>query len=271
MSNMMVLFTKQFLEHYPNNRLEMLSTEPHINVTTFKVFLPSAPNGITFKFVCMGDAIEFRLPDDNTNKQICQQIITVCYNIFAISQLVDKVKYNFAIMCLSDDASTTFKLLRKHHHFPLKNCCPKCLSSITPAIKTWNEVLQQDEFEIPEGQILNGDPLEKDEFIAVCDMMKNLTNEGVDALAHSLFPNKECATTTKSTWREFMKMMLAWEETPDPNDDSCKIRSKKDLSAKMNKLSYNDQLINNDKRLLRDMANNLHVQYEKDDGEEHNY
>jgi hypothetical protein len=257
MSNMMVLFTKQFLEHYPNNRLEMLSTEPHINVTTFKVFLPSALNGITFKFVCMGDAIEFRLPDDNTNKQICQQIITVCYNIFAISQLVDKVKYNFAIMCLSDDASTTFKLLRKHHHFPLKNCCPKCLSSITPAIKTWNEVLQQDEFEIPEGQILNGDPLEKDEFIAVCDMMKNLTNEGVDALAHSLFPNKECATTTKSTWREFMKMMLAWEETPDPNDDSCKIRSKKDLSAKMNKLSYNDQLTANDKRLLRDTAINL--------------
>ena len=138
LSNLKVLFTKKFLSRSQYHKLEMSSKDPHINITRFRAFTSSSADGVVFELVYFGDAIEFRFPDDHDiDEEVCKQIIAVCHEI-----IPEKVKYNFAIMCLpGEQQKSPYKLVRFQHLLPCEFVCEKCHMEITPAIATWNKIL----------------------------------------------------------------------------------------------------------------------------------
>jgi hypothetical protein len=155
-SNLNVLFATEYLELFPNSKLEMSSAQPS-NITLIRSFpAASAPYGILFHLIYFEDIIEFNFPSDDVNEEVCQQILTACNRV--LGHLPKDIKYNFAIMCQTSDTDESCNLQKQLHLLPLRNNltpCEKC--SITSAVKIWSALLQQENFRVPvEQQLYKG-------------------------------------------------------------------------------------------------------------------
>ena len=137
LSHFQVLFTREFLNSYPEAQLNVTMT-PHINITRF--CLPSV--SLLFELVYHGDIIEFRFPPNLREEglhNVCECIVRICHGIMKQSDTL----YDFAIMC-SDDAHPC-KLQTPCHSFPIKMQCEKCSHRLSSAdivnIDVFNSVL----------------------------------------------------------------------------------------------------------------------------------
>ena len=138
LSNFQVLFTTEFLNSYPEARLNVTMT-PHINITRF--CSPSV--SLLFKLVYIGDIIEFQFPS-NLRKEVlhnvCEYIVRICHDIMKQSDIL----YDFAIMC-SDDVSQACKLQTRRHSLPLgEEDCKECsYLHDSASVKIFNDVLKK--------------------------------------------------------------------------------------------------------------------------------
>jgi hypothetical protein len=231
MLHLKLLFTQKFLKNYPECKL-LFEAESCINITQFSSPTSSAADGVKFDLVYLGDSLEFQLSDDNEDQEVCQQILETCKNL-----LPANIRYNFAIMCRANDDRPD-KLQRKHHFLPLNTVqsCTKC--SFTTAIRTWSTVLEQENYKVPDGQMLNGDFLTSEEGFRVCEKLTGLSFEAANTLARLLgFDDgfsQFCINPHKPKWTDYMRMILAWERKPIQDDQH---HSKKKLAEIMHSLS----------------------------------
>jgi hypothetical protein len=255
--HLQVLFAKVLLKD-DSFMLDMsLTHEPCNIMTRFKAI----NEGIVFDFVYLGDAIEFRFPNDDATPEICRKIIVVCKEI-----LPDDIKYNFAIMCQSEDTNDADTLQNSRHLFPLKGSCKKCsisLDTATDAVKMWNSVIEEET--VPDEQKLTGAPLTIDQTKSLCVEMVGLSSQGADELARSLgfkgFAEFDAHLNVNNKWRSFMKMLLQWEESPDPSIEmehpKNELRSKKELAQVMHRLSERENLSRNDRTIFKRMSEDI--------------
>lgn len=112
-------------------RLEMSPTASKINITCFR-----SVNDKIFKLVYFGDSIEFRL--EHLTEEVCEQIIETCHQIMSIT----KCKYNFAVMCSSDESDrNACGLGRKRHLLPIRESCLQCSKTLSTDHDYWNNVI----------------------------------------------------------------------------------------------------------------------------------
>ena len=136
LSHFQVLFTREFLDSYPEAQLNATMT-PHINITRF--CSPSV--SLLFELVYIGDIIEFRFPPNLEDlSDICECIIRICHGIMKQSDIL----YDFAIMC-SNNASQVCKLQTRRHSLPLgEEDCKECSCPHDSAsVKIFNDVLKK--------------------------------------------------------------------------------------------------------------------------------
>ena len=130
LSHFQVLFTREFLNSYPEAQLNVTMT-PHINITRF--CSPSV--SLLFELVYHEDIIEFRFPPDLHEEvlhNVCERIVIICHYIMEQSDIL----YDYAHPC---------KLQTPFHSFPIKMQCEKCSHRLSSAdvanIDVFNSVL----------------------------------------------------------------------------------------------------------------------------------
>ena len=134
-------FTKLFLEIYEEAML-YIPEHPHINVTSIRAHSKIKDDGVIFKMVYLGDAIEFRFPPQQLYEDVVEQVITVCHKMMDMTTF----KYNFAIMCSNEvDQNAVYKLQQRYHHLPNNELCQMCKDNgrINNALSIYNAVLSK--------------------------------------------------------------------------------------------------------------------------------
>ena len=139
LSHFQVLFTRKFLNCYPEAQLNV-STTPHINITRF--CSPSV--SLIFELVYIGDIIEFRFPLDLHEEvlhKVCEYIVCICHDIMDQNDIL----YDFAIMCSNNVSQQVCKLQTRHHSLPLgEEDCKECSCPHDSAsVKIFNDVLKK--------------------------------------------------------------------------------------------------------------------------------
>ena len=137
-SHFQVLFTREFLNSYPEAQLNVTMT-PHINITRFC----SSSVSLLFELVYIGDIIEFRFPLDLNGKllhDVCERIVCICHDIMDQRDIL----YDFAIMC-SNDVSQACKLQTRRHSLPLgEEDCKECsCPHDSTNVKIFNGILKK--------------------------------------------------------------------------------------------------------------------------------
>ena len=136
-----VAFTKLFLKMYEKAVL-YIPEHPHVNVTSIKVHSDSNNDGVIFKLVYLGDAIEFHFPPQQLYEDVVEQVITVCHEMMKMTNF----KYNFAVMCSKEvDQTAAYKLQQHYHHLPNNELCQMCKDNgrINNALFKYNAVLSK--------------------------------------------------------------------------------------------------------------------------------
>ena len=136
-----VAFTKLFLKMYEKAVL-YIPEHPHVNVTSIRAHSDSNNDGVIFKMVYLGDAIEFRFSPQQLYEDVVEQVITVCHKMMEIT----KFKYNFAVMCSNKaDQTAVYKLHQHYHHLPNNELCQMCKDDgkFNNALFTYNTVLNK--------------------------------------------------------------------------------------------------------------------------------
>ena len=129
MSHFRVLFITKFLEYQPQIQIHHASqNSTHINVTTF-----TSHSELLFELVYLGDITEFRFPSIQHSHEdmheVCGCVIKACHDI--MSEQGD-IKYNFAIMCSSDEELNPCKIQTYRHSLPFTSrSCKMCSSSLS--------------------------------------------------------------------------------------------------------------------------------------------
>ena len=137
LSNFQVLFTKEFLNSYPEAQLNVTMT-PHINITRF--CSPSVR--LLFELVYLGDIIEFRFPPYLEDLgDICECIVHICHDIMDQSDIL----YDFAIMCFNNVSEQACKLQTHRHSLPLgEEDCKECsCPHYSASVKIFNDILKK--------------------------------------------------------------------------------------------------------------------------------
>jgi hypothetical protein len=261
LSNLTVLFVAAYLKLYPTSRLELSLDQPlSVNFIPIKSFPTSAPNGVLFYFVYLGNLIEFRFPHGDVNKEVCQQILKTCKQVLCN----EAVKYNFALMCRDDaemgnDDRVPCSLQRELHLLPMITGCGMCSSFTAPLTEIWNDLLKQDEYKVPEGRKLHGEPLTRDELISTCDKIIHLSKDAIDALANALrSPDGSMTVQVRSDqlsrWGDIMQMILDWER----GQRGCQ-RVMKDWLNILKTLLKNPKLSDDDHKIIKEIIDILHA------------
>ena len=136
-----VAFTKLFLKMYDKAML-YIPEYPHINVTSIRAHSDNTEDGVIFKLVYLGDAIEFRFPPQQLYEDVVEQVITVCHKMMKMTTF----KYNFAVMCSNEvDQSAVYKLQQRYHHLPNNELCQMCKDNgrRNDALFKYNDVLNK--------------------------------------------------------------------------------------------------------------------------------
>ena len=136
-----VAFTKLFLKMY-NKAMLFIPEDPHVNVTSIRAHSDSTDDGVIFKMVYLGDAIEFRFPPQQLYEDVVEQVITVCHEMMKMTSF----KYNFAVMCSKEvDQTAVYKLQQHYHHLPNNELCQMCKDNgrINNALSMYNAVLSK--------------------------------------------------------------------------------------------------------------------------------
>ena len=136
-----VAFTKLFLKRYEEAML-YIPEHPHINVTSIRAHSRSTDDGVIFKMVYLGDAIEFRFPPQQLYEDVVEQVIAVCHKMMEMTNF----KYNFAVMCSNEaDQTAVYKLQQHYHHLPNTKLCQMCKDNgrINNALSKYNAVLSK--------------------------------------------------------------------------------------------------------------------------------
>lgn len=129
MSHFRVLFIMKFLENQPEIQIHHASKEStHINVTAF-----TSHSQLLFELIYLGDITEFRFPSIQHShedmNEVCGYVIKACHDI--MSEQGD-IKYNFAVMCSSDEELHPCKVQTYRHTLPFDSrSCEKCSSSLS--------------------------------------------------------------------------------------------------------------------------------------------
>ena len=136
-----VAFTKLFLKMYEKAAL-YIPEHPHVNVTSIRAHSNSNNDGVIFKLVYLGDAIEFCFPPQQLYEDVVEQVITVCHKMMKMT----KFKYNFAVMCSNEvDQAAVYKLQQHYHHLPNNELCQMCKDNgrLNNALSKYNTVLNK--------------------------------------------------------------------------------------------------------------------------------
>ena len=129
LSHFRILFISKFLEYQPQIQIHHASQElTHINVTTF-----TSHSDLLFELVYLGDITEFRFPSVQHSHEdmtkICGYVVKACHDVMSKQS---SIKYNFAIMCSSDEGSNPCKVQTHRHSLPFINgSCEKCSSVLS--------------------------------------------------------------------------------------------------------------------------------------------
>ena len=139
LSHFQVLFTREFLNSYPEAQLSVTMT-PHINITRF--CLPSI--SLLFDLVYIGDIIEFQFPSnlhEEVLHNVCEHVVIICHDIMDQSDIL----YDFAIMCSKGVSQQACKLQTRRHSLPLgEEDCKECSCPHDSAnVKIFNDVLKK--------------------------------------------------------------------------------------------------------------------------------
>ena len=134
-------FTKLFLKKYDKAKL-YIPEHPYINVTSIRAHSKNKDDGVIFKMVYLGDAIEFCFPSQQLYEDVVEQVITVCHEMMKMTTF----KYNFAVRCLNEvDQNAVYKLQQFYHHLPNNELCQMCKDNemINKSLSVYNAVLSK--------------------------------------------------------------------------------------------------------------------------------
>ena len=136
-----VVFTKLFLEIYEKAMLYIPEHSP-VNVTSIRAHSDNTDDGVIFKMVYLGDAIEFRFPSQQLHEDVVEQVVAVCHKMMEMT----KFKYNFAVMCSNEvNQTAVYKLQQHYHHLPNNELCQMCKDNgkINKSLSMYNTVLSK--------------------------------------------------------------------------------------------------------------------------------